>query len=81
VKGLFVNLQNTVIRRDKCLKLKVGDIIMVSTVIGGEKEYPVTKIIGNKAITDFRIFNIKIYTCNQVYEYGNKKTTNSYWKK
>lgn len=62
-------------------RLKIGDIIIVSTVIGGEKEYPVKGINGNKAITDFRIFNTKIYCGGQIYEFGNHNTTNGYWLK
>ncbi|MFW9872335.1 MAG: hypothetical protein ACFFG0_04470 [Candidatus Thorarchaeota archaeon] len=64
-------------------KLKVGDIVVVSTILGGEKEYLVKKIEGNKAFTDFRIFNTKIYYGNQIYEYGKNcyNTTNGYWLK
>jgi hypothetical protein len=63
--------------------LKEGDIVIVSTVIGGLREYPVKEIIGNKAITDFRIFNKKIYPGGSIYEYGKHpySTTNGYWIK
>ena len=62
------------------LKLTKGDMVIVSTVLGGEKEYPVIKIEGNKAHTKFRIFNTKIYLGGNIYEYGKRadSTTNEY---
>ncbi|OFW47576.1 MAG: hypothetical protein A2163_00710 [Actinobacteria bacterium RBG_13_35_12] len=62
-------------------KLKAGDTIIASTVLSGEKEYHVKEIVGNKAITDFRIFNTKIYLGFQIYEFGKRSTTNAYWLK
>ena len=64
-------------------RLSVGDIIVVSTVLTGQREYPVKRIEGNKAITDFRVFNTLIYWGNTVYEYGirGNYTTNGYWVK
>lgn len=62
-------------------KLEEGDTIIVSTVLGGLREYSVKKIDGNKAITDFRTFNTKIYTDGSVYEFGSRATTNGYWLK
>lgn len=63
--------------------LSVGDIVIVSTVLGGEKEYPVIEIEGNKAITKFRVFNKRIYSGGNIYEYGKSphSTTNGYWAK
>ena len=54
--------------------LEIGDIVEVCNHIR-KKEfsmYLVKKIEGNKAITDFRIFNRKIYHNKYVYEYGKK---------
>lgn len=67
----------------KVHKLKVGDIIVVSKVLSGISEYPVLEINGNRAITNFRVFNSQIYCEKYVYEYGKKdfSTTNSYWIK
>lgn len=64
-------------------KLEVGDIVVVSCVLFGEREYPVTKIEGNKAFTAFRVFNTRIYPPNMIYEYGKRadSTTNGYWLK
>lgn len=64
-------------------KLKEGDIVVVSTVLAGEREYPVQRIEGNKAITKFRVFNAKIYAGGNIYEYGKRpdQTTNGYWLK
>lgn len=63
--------------------LKEGDIVIVSNALSGLREYPVKKIIGNKAITDFRTFNRKIYPGGYIYEYGKRaySTDNSYWVK
>lgn len=61
--------------------LKVGDIIIVSTVLCGKREYRVKRIVGNRAITDFRIFNKKIYSNGNIYEFGKHNTTNGYWRK
>jgi hypothetical protein len=63
--------------------LNVGDTVIVYTILGGEREYPVLEIWGNKAITKFRTFNRIIYLGKYVYEYGKNKysTTNSYWIK
>ncbi len=64
-------------------RLEEGDIIIVSTVLSGEKEYPVISIEGNKAITKFRKFNTKIYPGGHIYEFGKQahQTTNGYWLK
>ncbi len=64
-------------------KLKKGDVVIVSTVLTGESEYPVTRVDGNKAITRFRDFNSKIYPDGSIYEYGKRPydTTNGYWIK
>lgn len=64
-------------------KLKIGDIVVVSTALGGLREYPVLDIQGNKAITKFRIFNISIYPGGCIYEYGKRITPydNGYWVK
>ena len=64
-------------------KLEVGDIVVVSTVLSGEKEYPVIRVDGNKAITKFREFNSKIWPGGNIYEFGKRsdQTTNSYWLK
>lgn len=64
-------------------KLKVGDIIVVSNPACGLSEYPVTEIIGNKAITKFRVFNTRIYPPSMVYEYGKRydPNGNGYWIK
>lgn len=64
-------------------KLEVGDIVVVSTVLGGIKEYPVLKVDGNKATTKFREFSAKIYPGGNVYEFGKRpdQTTNGYWLK
>ena len=63
--------------------LKVGDIVAVSNAIMGLKEYPVMSIIGNKAITAFRIFNKRIYPGGNIYEYGKSvhDWSNGYWLK
>ena len=54
-------------------RLKVGDIILVYNPLfkDGVEEYPVLKIEGNQAKTEFRIFNTKIYG-KYVYEYGKR---------
>jgi hypothetical protein len=64
-------------------KLEVGDIVVVSTALTGLREYAVKKIEGNRAITDFRIFNRRIWDGGAVYEYGKRygSTTNYYWIK
>jgi len=55
-------------------KLKVGDIVIVHNplLLSGENRYSVTKIEGNRATTDFRVFDVKIYHTNEVYEYGKR---------
>lgn len=77
----MTNHTPTNLQREK--KIQVGDIIVVSNPLFGLREYPVTKIEGSKAITDFRVFNTKIYPPNMVYEYGKRadSTTNCYWVK
>jgi hypothetical protein len=64
-------------------KLKVGDIVIVSTVLGGESEYPVLSVNKNNAHTQFRDFSTTIYPGGYVYEFGKRaySTTNSYWIK
>ena len=64
-------------------RLEIGDIIVVSNALMGESEYPVKRIEGNKAFTDFRIFNAKVYNGTTVYEYGKRTNqwSNSYWVK
>ena len=62
-------------------KLQIGDTVVVSTVLGGLKEYPVKEVEGNKAYTDFRTFNRNVYAGGQVYECGRNNTTNGYWLK
>jgi len=65
--------------------LEVGDIVIASNPLfkNGERECLVTKIEGNKAITDFRTFNRKIYAPNMVYEFGKRYDPydNGYWLK
>lgn len=65
------------------LYLEVGDVVVVSTILSGLKEYPVLRIEGNRAFTKFRTFSRKIYSPNMVYEYGARygSTTNEYWLK
>lgn len=62
-------------------RLETGDIVIISTVLTGLKEYPVIRVEDNKAVTKFRIFNTKVYPCGYVYEYGKPAygTTNLYW--
>ena len=62
-------------------KLQVGDIVVVSNMLTGIRHYPVLSIDGNKARTKFRVFHVRIYDGNQVYEYGKRitSTDNSYW--
>ena len=64
-------------------RLNPGDIVIVSTVLGGEREYPVSRVEGNKAFTRFRVFNRNIYPGGNIYEYGKSanSTTNGYWIK
>ena len=64
-------------------KLQEGDIIIVSTALGGEREYPVLSIEGEKAVTRFRIFNRRVYPGGNVYEFGERvgETSNGYWRK
>ena len=55
-------------------KLKVDDVVTVYNPLmkeGGE-DYPVTKVVGNKAYTRFRNFNTKIHYRGEVYEYGKR---------
>ena len=54
--------------------LEKGDIIKVINPLLKDEysKYPVKKIDGNKAITDFRDFNKKIYNEKYVYEYGKR---------
>jgi len=65
--------------KEEIKRLRVGDIVIVSNPIFKDKEYVVKRIEGNKAHTDFRVFNTKIYRGTEVFEYGNKDTTNSYY--
>jgi len=58
--------------------LEVGDIVIVCTVLGGEREYPVTRIDGNKAYTGFRTFNKKIWLGKNIYELGKRVDMNWY---
>lgn len=55
-------------------KLKVGDIIYVDNPMRKEEYsyYRVNSVEGNKAHTDFRTFNVKIYYEKSVYEYGKR---------
>lgn len=56
-------------------KLKVGDVIRVHNPLlrkDIECLFPVTKIDGNQAKTDFRTFSIWIYTGGHVYEYRKR---------
>lgn len=65
-------------------KLKVGDIIEVTTILGGTKDYEVLSVSGNSAYTKFRYFNIDVRYDGQVFEAGkgaNHYTTNVYYKK
>ena len=64
-------------------KLRVGDIVIVSNALTGLSEYPVSRIEGNKAITNFRDFHVNIYPGGNVYEYGKRtdQWSNSYWVK
>jgi len=38
----------------------------------GYRDYKVLRIEGNKAITNFRDFNVRIYDGDEVYEYGKR---------
>ncbi len=64
-------------------KLNVGDVIIVSSILSGKREYSVLSIDGNKAKTKFRTFNRNIAQDGSVYEYGKRlnQTTNGYWAK
>jgi len=53
-------------------RLQVGDKISVNNALTGERVYPVRSVDGNRAITDFRTFNRKVYLGGRVYEYGKK---------
>ena len=57
-------------------KLEVGDIVRVHNPLfkNGYKDYPVTKVDGNKAITKFRTFNTKIYNGRNVYVFGVRES-------
>lgn len=63
--------------------LKVGDIVIVDDAVLGIKECPVKEIIGNKAITDYMIFNKRIYPNGDIYELGviHPMYTRSIYKK
>ena len=52
--------------------LKVGDIVVVDDKLIGIREYPVKKILGNKGITDYMVFNKRIYPNGNVYELGER---------
>ena len=55
-------------------RLKVGDVIRVNNPLKCPEEslYPVTRIVGNRAYTRFRVFNVRIYCGSLVYEYGKR---------
>jgi hypothetical protein len=62
-------------------KLKVGDEVEVFNPMSDPRRYEVIRIEGNKAVTMFRKFNVKIYPGNQVYEFGKRLSSiynNSY---
>lgn len=61
-------------------RLEVSDIVVVNTVLGGARKYPVISIEKNKAHTRFRDFNTQIYPGGFVYEFGKNpnQTINSY---
>lgn len=63
--------------------LEIGDIVIVSNALFGEREYIVKGVDGNKAMTDFRIFNTKIYPGGNIYEFGKRDRpwSNGYWIK
>ena len=57
-------------------KLKVGDIIHVANPLRKDVYcyYRVNRIKGNKAYSNFRNFNTKIYYGKAVYEYGKRQS-------
>jgi len=65
--------------------LKVGDVVVVSTLFGGQRDYPVIRVEGNQAITGFRTFNTAVYHGGMIYEFGKRYdgrwTANGYWLK
>lgn len=66
-------------------KLRVGDIVEVSTVLGGTRDYEVLEVDGNKAYTEFKKFNTAVRYDRRVFEFGkryrNDWTSNDYFKK
>lgn len=56
--------------------LQVGDIIRVCNPLLKKEHarFVVYKIDGNKAYTDFRTFNKKIYNGVSVYEFGKRQS-------
>lgn len=64
-------------------KLEPWDIIVVSNALVWLREYKVKKVYWNKAFTDFRTFNTKIYPWGNIYEYWKKYDPygNWYWIK
>ncbi len=65
--------------------LKVGDIVEVTTLLGGTRDYEVLEVDGNKAYTKFRTFNTAVRYDRRVFEFGKKYrndwTSNDYFKK
>jgi len=57
-------------------RLEVGDVIKIHNPLMKEEysKYPVLSIDGNRAKTDFRTFNTKIYPGNKVYEFGKRQS-------
>ena len=53
-------------------KLQIGDIIIVSNPLCNDREYPVTSIEGNRAVTGFRTFSTRVYNGKRVYEHGKR---------
>ena len=66
-------------------KLKVGDVVEVTTILGGTRNYEVLSVDGNKAYTKFRTFNTAVRYDGRVFEFGksyrNDLTSNDYFKK
>jgi len=59
-------------------------VVVVNNALFGLSEYPVKRIDGNRAITDFRTFNAKIYPGGYLFEFGKRNTSqwdNRYWIK
>lgn len=59
-------------------RLEVGDFIVVSSPLFGDKEYEVLSIDENKAKTKWRVLNSKIYPFGRVYEYGKRYNPDSF---